>query len=50
VCDGRTCVGHIARGKHGVEAFDADDKSLGIFPDEKAAADAVSAAAQRAAS
>jgi hypothetical protein len=47
VCDGRSCIGHIlARGRSGFEAFGADDKSLGIFPDEKAAADALSAAAK----
>jgi hypothetical protein len=43
IYSGQVCLGHILpRGKAGVEAFDADDKSLGIFPDQKAAADAVS--------
>ena len=33
VYDGRNCVGHLLhRGKSGVEAFDADDNSLGLFP------------------
>ena len=32
VNDGQTCVGHlIRRGKLGIEAFDADNRSLGIF-------------------
>jgi hypothetical protein len=43
---GQTCIGFLLlRGKTGVEAFDAADKSLGIFPDQKSAADAVSARA-----
>jgi hypothetical protein len=33
------CLGHIlARGKLGFEAFDADDKSLGLFSSSKDAA------------
>jgi hypothetical protein len=39
----------LPRGKQGVEAFDADERSLGIFPDQKTAAAAISGA-QRAAS
>jgi hypothetical protein len=35
----------LLRGKAGVEAFDADDRSLGVFPDMKTAAAAVSARA-----
>jgi hypothetical protein len=32
VYDGRTCIGHtIARGRLGVEAFDRDDQSIGVF-------------------
>jgi hypothetical protein len=32
IYDGRTCIGHaIARGRHGVEAYDVDDKSIGTF-------------------
>jgi hypothetical protein len=43
VYDGRVCLGHILnRGKLGFEAFDADDSSLGTFPDQKSAADAIS--------
>jgi hypothetical protein len=46
VFDGTVCLGHImSRGKAGVEAYDRDDRSLGIFPNQKAAADAISEAA-----
>jgi hypothetical protein len=46
VYDGRTCIGFLlSRGKLGVEAFDRHDRSLGIFPNMKAAAGAVSVAA-----
>jgi hypothetical protein len=39
VYDGRNCVGHLLhRGKSGVEAFDADDNSLGLFPTQAEAA------------
>ena len=42
IYDGQRCVGHlILRGRQGVEAFDADDRSLGIFPDQKAAVAAI---------
>jgi hypothetical protein len=42
------CVGHLlSRGRDGFEAFDADTRSLGTFPDMKAAADAVTAKAVR---
>jgi hypothetical protein len=42
VYDGQRCIGHLLlRGKLGVEAFDADNRSLGIYPDMKLAADAV---------
>ena len=42
---GQTCLGHLlSRGKAGTEAFDRNDRSLGIFPDQKSAADAISAA------
>ena len=44
--DGQTHLGFLLpRGRLGVEAYDRDDKSLGIFPNQKAAADAVSEAA-----
>jgi hypothetical protein len=42
--DGQRCLGHIlSRGKLGVEAYDVDDRSLGLFPNQKAAADALTA-------
>jgi hypothetical protein len=42
VYDGRICRGFvIARGKLGFEAFDVDQCSLGIFPNQKGAADAI---------
>jgi hypothetical protein len=49
VYDGQRCLGHIiVRGKRGFEAFDADDNSLGVFPSDHEAADAVSRAAEEA--
>jgi hypothetical protein len=46
VYDGTRCIGHLMlRGQQGVEAFDSDDRSIGLFPDVRAAADAVSARA-----
>jgi hypothetical protein len=36
----------LSRGKTGVEAFDQDDKSLGLFADQRAAADAICEAAE----
>jgi hypothetical protein len=42
VYSGRERLGRIVcRGKLGFEAFDADERSLGAFPDLKRAADAV---------
>jgi hypothetical protein len=42
VYDGHKCLGHIlARGKSGFEAFDGDDKSLGIFETQRQAANAL---------
>jgi hypothetical protein len=42
VHDGQQGTGHIlARGKTGFEASDADDKSLGVFESQKAAAAAI---------
>jgi hypothetical protein len=36
---GQKCVGFLLRrGKAGVEAFDRDSRSLGVFPDQQAAA------------
>jgi hypothetical protein len=46
VNDGRRCIGFLLnRGRSGVEAFDIDTRSLGVFASAKVAADAVSAAA-----
>jgi hypothetical protein len=45
VTDGRVCIGHILnRGKSGVEAFDVDDRSLGLFANQHEAMAALSAA------
>jgi hypothetical protein len=45
VYSGRERLGRIVcRGKLGFEAFDAGERSLGVFPDLRRAADAVSAA------
>ena len=42
VYDGRACLGHVlGRGRAGFEAFDADNRSLGIFPSQREAAAAV---------
>jgi hypothetical protein len=42
VYDGQQCIGHvISRGKLGFELFDADDKSLGLFPSQEEAAAAL---------
>jgi hypothetical protein len=49
VYDGQRCLGHIiVRGKRGFEAFDHDDNSLGVFPSDHEAADAVTHAAEEA--
>ena len=51
VYDGQRCLGHIImRGKRGFEAFDADDNRLGTFLTDREAANAVSRAAEEAAS
>jgi hypothetical protein len=45
VIAGQRCLGHIvARGPLGYEAFDRDDRSLGVFDKRAAAAGAVEAA------
>jgi hypothetical protein len=42
VYDGRQCVGFIlARGKSGFEAFDCDERSVGLYPTQCAAAAAL---------
>jgi hypothetical protein len=39
---GQYCLGFIlARGKTGFEAFDRNEKSIGLFPTQRAAADAI---------
>jgi hypothetical protein len=43
VYDGRQCLGHVlSRGPKGFEAFDHDDKSLGVFASMRDAANALS--------
>jgi hypothetical protein len=41
VFDGRQCIGHLMLRGNGVEAFDANNVSLGLFLDQKAAAAAI---------
>ena len=42
VYDGRQCLGHVlGRGKLGFEATDRNDKSVGIFKTQSAAANAL---------
>ncbi len=42
VTAGACCVGHVLnRGKSGWEAFDRDDRSVGIFSTPRAAVDAL---------
>jgi hypothetical protein len=46
VYDGTTCIGHaIFRGKTGIEAFNVDDKSIGLFPTLKDATAALASLA-----
>src|SRR5262245_59783996 len=46
VFDGRELIGFLlSRGKLGVEAFDSDERSLGVFPTVKAAVAAIPGAA-----
>jgi hypothetical protein len=48
VYDGQTCIGFLlSRGCRGIEAFDAAERSLGLFSDQRAAADALSAEAEK---
>jgi len=45
VYDNKRCIGFlINRGKLGVEAFDSEQRSIGIFTSQKEAADAISEA------
>ena len=49
VYDGQRCLGHIIkRGERGFEAYNHDDQSLGVFPSDHEAADAVTHAAEEA--
>jgi hypothetical protein len=42
VYDGQQCLGHVlARGKTGFEAFNRNDKSVGLFPTQRQAANAL---------
>ena len=41
------CIGFVMPRRQDFEAFEADTKSLGLFPNQKAAADAISAAARK---
>jgi hypothetical protein len=42
VYDGRRCCGHlVSRGRDGVEAFDINDRSIGIFASQSEAAAAI---------
>jgi hypothetical protein len=48
VYDGRRAIGFlIQRGRSGVEAFDADGASIGLFSNQREAAAAVTAASDR---
>jgi hypothetical protein len=50
VYSGTVCLGHLLnRGKLGWEAIDTDDRSLGVFPTQQAASDAISARLEQAA-
>jgi len=43
VYDGARALGLLySRGKLGIEAYDAETRSLGIFPHQKSAADTIS--------
>jgi hypothetical protein len=47
VYDGRECLGFVlARGRSVFEAFDREERSLGLYPAAPAAANAVCAAAE----
>jgi hypothetical protein len=42
VYDGQRCLGHIiSRGRDGYEAFDVDDRSVGLYPNQREAAAAL---------
>jgi len=47
IYDGRACLGFVlSRGRAGFEAFDHEERSLGLYPVAPAAANAVCAAAE----
>jgi hypothetical protein len=47
VYHGQRCLGNIVkRGKRGYEAFDANDNSLGTFPTDHEASNAITRAAE----
>jgi len=47
VTDGHECLGFVlSRGRAGFEAFDREERSLGLYPAAPAAANAVCAAAE----
>ena len=47
IYDGRACLGFVlSRGPAGFEAFDREERSLGLYPAAPAAANAVCAAAE----
>ena len=47
IYDGRACLGFVlSRGRAGFEAFDREERSLGLYPTAPAAANAVCAAAE----
>jgi hypothetical protein len=47
IYDGRACLGFVlSRGRAGFEAFDREERSLGLYPAAPAAGNAVCAAAK----
>jgi hypothetical protein len=47
IYDGRACLGFVlSRGRAGFEAFDREERSLGLYPAAPAAANAVCATAE----
>jgi hypothetical protein len=48
VYDGTTCLGHVLyKPRVGYEAYDCNDRPIGIYPTQKAAADAISLQEER---
>jgi hypothetical protein len=49
VYDGQQCLGHVlSRGPKGFEAFDRDDKSVGLFETQRQAANALTSGSTEA--